>query len=45
MVKAYDKYLDILYHEQSNSYAALGVANILAFFNKVDDAVEIYKII
>ena len=45
MVKSYNKYLDVLTHEQANSYAALGVANVLAFFNKVDDAVEIYKII
>lgn len=45
MVKAYNKYLDILVHDQSNSYAAVGVANALAFFNKVDDASEIYKIV
>ena len=45
MVKAYHKYLDILAHDQNNCFACLGVANVLAFFNKNEDAKEIYKLV
>lgn len=45
LVKAYNKYLEILAHDQSNCFACLGVANVLAFFNKIEDAQEIYKLI
>jgi hypothetical protein len=41
--RAYNKYLDILTHDHTNAYAAVGMANVLAFFNKTDDAMEIYK--
>lgn len=44
LVKAYNKYLEILYHDQTNCYACIGLANILAFFNKTEDALEIYKL-
>lgn len=43
LVKAYHKYLDILYHDQTNCFAALGLGNILAYFNKTEDAQEIFK--
>lgn len=45
LIKAYGKYLEILSHDQQNQFACLGIANVLAYFNKVDDAVEIYKLI
>jgi hypothetical protein len=45
MVKAFHKYLDILQHEPTNCHAALGVGNVLAFFGKVEDATEIYKLV
>lgn len=45
LVKAYNKYLEILYHDQSNCYACVGLANILAYFNKTEDALEIFKLI
>jgi len=44
LVKAYNKYLEILYHDQTNCYACVGLANILAFFNKTEDALEIFKL-
>ena len=45
MIKAYNKYLEILYHDQTNCYASVGLANVLAFFNKTEDAMEIYKLV
>jgi hypothetical protein len=45
LVKAYNKYLDILAHDQTNCFACIGLANVLAFFNKTEDAMEIYKLI
>lgn len=45
LVKAYNKYLDILAHDQGNTYACMGLANVLAFFNKTEDAQEIYKLV
>lgn len=45
LVKAYNKYLDILAHDHSNAYASLGLANVLAFFGKTEDASEIYRLI
>ena len=32
-------------HDQTNCFAALGLGNILAYFNKTEDAQEIFKII
>ena len=45
LVKAYNKYLEILAHDQSNCYACIGLANVLAFFNKTEDAQEIFKLL
>jgi len=45
MSKAFNKYLEILAHDQTNCYASLGIANVLAFFNKNEDALEIYKLL
>ena len=45
LVKAYNKYLEILYHDQTNCYACIGLANVLAYFNKTEDALEIFKLI
>lgn len=44
LLKAYHKYLEVLAHDHTNCYASIGVANVLAFFNKTDDALEIYKL-
>ena len=44
LVKAYNKYLDILAFDQSNCFACIGLANILAFFDKTEDAQEIFKL-
>lgn len=45
LVKAYNKYLEILSHDHTNCYASVGLANILAFFNKTEDAQEIYRVV
>ena len=45
LVKAYHKYLEILAHDQNNCFACIGVANVLAHFNKNEDAQEIYKLV
>lgn len=42
--KALTKYLDVLAHDHSNSYACIGLANVFAFFNKTEDALEILKL-
>jgi len=44
LVRAYNKYLDILANDQSNCFACIGLANILAYFNKTEDAQEIFKL-
>ena len=36
--KAYSKYLDILAHDFRNGFACLGTANVLAYFNQIQDA-------
>ena len=38
-----DRYMAILEGDEANSYAALGVANVLAEHGKVNEAFEIYK--
>jgi len=45
LIKSYNKYLEILAHDQTNCFAVLGIANVLAFFNKTEDAQEIYKLL
>lgn len=45
LIKALNKFMDILAYDQSNAYACFGLANVLAFFNKTDDAIEIYKLL
>lgn len=44
LVRAYNKYLDILATDQTNCFACIGLANILAYFNKTEDAQEIFKL-
>lgn len=45
LVRAYNKYMEILAHDQSNCYAGIGLANVLAFFNKTEDALEIFRVV
>ena len=45
LIKAYNKYLEILFHDQTNCFASVGLANVLAHFNKTEDALEIFKIV
>jgi RNA polymerase-associated protein CTR9 len=41
--RANEKYKQVLEHDESNIFAAMGVACIFAEFNKVEEAVEILK--
>lgn len=43
MRRAMDKYIEVLEADDSNIFAALGIANILAEHNKVTEALEIMK--
>ena len=45
LLKACNKYLAVLAHDQTNAYACIGLANVLAIFNKTEDAVEIFKLL
>lgn len=38
-----DKYIHVLENDESNVFASIGIANVLAEFNKVFEAVEILK--
>jgi hypothetical protein len=40
-----DKYILVLENDETNSFASLGVANVLAEHNKVSEALEVYKIL
>jgi hypothetical protein len=40
-----DKYIAVLEIDEANTFASLGIANVLAEFNKVNEAMEIFKII
>ena len=40
-----DLYLKVLDFDESNAFASLGVANVLAEHDKVEDAQEIYRIL
>ena len=41
--RANEKYKMVLEHDESNIFAAMGIACVLAEFNKVEEAVEILK--
>jgi thioredoxin-like negative regulator of GroEL len=41
--RANEKYMSVLEFDESNLYAAMGIACVLAEFNKVEEAVEILK--
>jgi len=41
--RANEKYKQVLEHDESNIFAAMGIACIFAEFNKVEEAVEILK--
>ena len=43
--KAMDRYMAVLESDEFNSFAALGVANILAEHGKQNEAFEIYKVL
>ena len=43
MRRAMEKYIEVLESDDSNIFAAIGVANILAEHNKVPEALEILK--
>ena len=40
-----DRYIAVLEHDEANSFATLGIANILAEHGKQNEAFEIYKVI
>lgn len=40
-----DKYINVLDIDEANCFAALGVANVLAEHGKVNEAMEVYKVI
>lgn len=40
-----DKYINVLDIDEANSFAALGIANVLAEHGKVNEAMEVYKVI
>ena len=40
-----DKYMNVLEADETNCFAVLGVANVLAEHNKLNEAMEIYKIL
>jgi predicted negative regulator of RcsB-dependent stress response len=38
-----EKYKQVLENDESNLFAAMGIASVLAEFNKVNEAIEILK--
>lgn len=40
-----DKYISVLESDETNVFASLGVANVLAEHNKVHEAMEVYKVL
>lgn len=40
-----DRYIAVLEKDESNSLAALGIANVLAEHGKLNEAFEIYKVL
>lgn len=41
--KAMDRYITVLETDETNAFASLGVANVLAEHNKVTESMEVYK--
>lgn len=40
-----DRYIAVLEYDETNSFATLGIANILAEHGKLNEAFEIYKLL
>lgn len=40
-----DKYVAVLEVDEANCYATLGVGNILAEYGKLNEAMEIFKVV
>ena len=40
-----DKYIAVLETDETNAFASLGVANVLAEHNKINEALEVYKVL
>lgn len=40
-----DKYINVLENDETNAFASLGVANILAEHGKINEAMEVYKVL
>lgn len=38
-------YIQVLEHDECNAFASLGIANILSEYGKVQEALEIYKVL
>ncbi len=45
MKKAMDRYIAVLENDEANSFATLGIANVLAEHGKQNEAFEIYKVL
>ena len=43
--KAMDKYINVLEFDEANCFATLGVANVLAEYGKIQEPMEIYKVL
>lgn len=41
--RAMDKYIQVLEMDEANSFASLGIANILTEHGKINESMEIYK--
>jgi hypothetical protein len=41
--KAMDRYIIVLETDETNAFASLGVANVLAEHNKITESMEVYK--
>jgi len=40
-----DRYITTLEYDEANCFATLGVANVLAEYGKLNEAMEIYKVL
>lgn len=40
-----DRYINVLDKDESNCFATLGIGNILAEYGKLNEAMEIYKVL
>ena len=43
--KAMDRYVAVLEYDEANCYATLGIGNVLAEHGKLNEAMEIYKVL